>query len=186
MFPTFARVVEALRPKAIVIENVKGLLRRNFADYFKYIVLRLSHPTVRARAGQTWRAHRAALEPIHTASRPTGLDYNVVFQLLNAADYGVPQRRERVFFVGFRSDLEVEWSFPQPTHSFSSLPHAQFVRVNIGIGTACRRRSGRRRTIAVACQVSLSRVTADACHLRQQEASRQACRRDSCLFASSG
>jgi DNA (cytosine-5)-methyltransferase 1 len=35
----------------------------------------------------------------------------------NAADYGVPQRRERVFFVGFRRDLSIKWSFPPPTHS---------------------------------------------------------------------
>jgi DNA (cytosine-5)-methyltransferase 1 len=41
--------------------------------------------------------------------------------LLNAADYGVPQKRERVFFVGFRSDIEVPWSFPNPTHSKQAL-----------------------------------------------------------------
>lgn len=42
-------------------------------------------------------------------------------QLLNAADFGVPQRRERVFFVGFREDLGISWSFPQPTHSREAL-----------------------------------------------------------------
>jgi DNA (cytosine-5)-methyltransferase 1 len=40
---------------------------------------------------------------------------------LNAADFGVPQRRERVVFVGFRSDLPVEWSFPATTHSLEAL-----------------------------------------------------------------
>ena len=40
---------------------------------------------------------------------------------MNAANYGVPQKRERVFFVGFRSDLGVEWSFPLETHSREAL-----------------------------------------------------------------
>jgi DNA (cytosine-5)-methyltransferase 1 len=42
-------------------------------------------------------------------------------KLLNAANYGVPQRRERVFIVAFRDDLGVQWSFPQETHSQETL-----------------------------------------------------------------
>ena len=45
--------------------------------------------------------------------------------MLNAADYGVPQKRERVVFVGFRNDLDIEWSFPNPTHSLDSLLWSQ-------------------------------------------------------------
>lgn len=127
MFPEFARAAAVLRPKAFLVENVKGLLRRGFADYFEYVILRLSHPLVEIKDGQSWREHRAVLERIHTAGKPTGLDYNVVFQLLNAADYGVPQRRERVFIAGFRSDLGVRWSFPPPTHSRDALLREQFV-----------------------------------------------------------
>ncbi len=41
--------------------------------------------------------------------------------MLNAADHGVPQKRERVFMVGFREDLDIEWSFPKATHSMDSL-----------------------------------------------------------------
>jgi DNA (cytosine-5)-methyltransferase 1 len=51
----------------------------------------------------------------------------VIFQLLNAADYGVPQRRELVFIIGFRSDLGIEWSFPQPTHSADALLSDQWI-----------------------------------------------------------
>ncbi|HUY35252.1 MAG TPA: DNA cytosine methyltransferase [Pirellulales bacterium] len=125
MFPELTRAVQALRPLAFIVENVKGLLRGSFAEYFEYVILRLSHPGAKRRGD--WREHRAALERIHTASRSTGLDYNVVFQLLNAADYGVPQRRERVFIVGFRSDLGVSWSFPSPTHSRESLLRSQWM-----------------------------------------------------------
>jgi len=60
------------------------------------------------------------LEKHHTA-RGVAAEYNVVYRLLNAADYGVPQRRERVFIVGYRSDLGVEWSFPERTHSEAAL-----------------------------------------------------------------
>jgi DNA (cytosine-5)-methyltransferase 1 len=56
-----------------------------------------------------------------------GLTYNVVPTLVNAADYGIPQKRERVFIVGFRADLGVEWSFPKATHSYDALLHDQFV-----------------------------------------------------------
>ena len=57
----------------------------------------------------------------HASGKRRGLWYKLEFNFLNATDYGVPQRRERVFIVGFRSDLEVEWKFPAPTHSMDSL-----------------------------------------------------------------
>jgi len=54
------------------------------------------------------------LEKYHTKGSWSGLEYNVIPpRLLNAANFGVPRRRERVFFVGFRSGLGVEWSFPE-------------------------------------------------------------------------
>jgi DNA (cytosine-5)-methyltransferase 1 len=40
---------------------------------------------------------------------------------VNAANYGIPQKRERVFFVGIREDIGASWSFPAPTHSRASL-----------------------------------------------------------------
>jgi len=45
----------------------------------------------------------------------------LVWRVLNAADYGVPQRRARVVFVGFRSDLGIKWNFPEKTHSAEAL-----------------------------------------------------------------
>ena len=55
------------------------------------------------------------------------LAYNVVPTLVNAADYGIPQRRERVFIVGFRDDQGLEWSFPSESHSLDSLLHNQWI-----------------------------------------------------------
>lgn len=126
LFPELFRAVRSLRPKAILIENVKGLLRESFATYFEYIVLNLTYPNCRPRPKDTWRDHLKRLEGHQTQGKATDLKYNVVFRLLNSADYGVPQRRERVFVVCLRSDLNVEWSFPEPTHCLDALLSAQF------------------------------------------------------------
>lgn len=121
MFPEAIRAVRQTRPKAFVFENVKGLTRTAFRNYFEYIRLQLEHPTIAALAGEIWPDHLARLERHHTSGVREDLHYRVVTRVLNAADYGVPQRRERVVFVGFRDDLDIEWSFPQPTHSFDAL-----------------------------------------------------------------
>jgi DNA (cytosine-5)-methyltransferase 1 len=127
MFPLFVQAIRDLEPKAILVENVKGLMRRTFAKYLEYIFLMLSYPEVLRKSGDTWLQHKAALERHHTGGREKGLHYRVVFDLLNAANFGVPQKRERVFFVGFRSDLNIEWSFPEQTHTYESLLVQQWV-----------------------------------------------------------
>jgi len=126
MFPAAVGAVNQTMPKAFIFENVKGLLRQSFSSYFEYIYLQLSYPEITRLPGEAWNAHLARLENIHSSGRakPT---YNVLFRLLNAADYGVPQKRERVFLVGFRSDLEIQWSFPEPTHSEDSLLISKWV-----------------------------------------------------------
>ena len=129
MFPATVEAVRTLRPKAFIIENVKGLTRSSFANYYQYILLQLEFPEVIRRKRERWLDHLKRLQSEKTsgAIHATGLTYNVVPTLVNAADYGVPQKRERVFIVGFRSDLGVEWSFPQPTHGFDALLHSQWV-----------------------------------------------------------
>lgn len=115
MFPATAEVIRVLQPRAFLIENVRGLTRASFADYFSYIQLRLSHPELTPRDGERWASHYSRLQAEHTSVR-TDLKYNVLTRLVNAADYGIPQQRWRVFLVGFRSDVDAEWSFPAPTH----------------------------------------------------------------------
>jgi DNA (cytosine-5)-methyltransferase 1 len=67
------------------------------------------------------------LEKIYTSGKECGLRYNVVYESHNAADFGVPQKRERVFLVGLRADLGLEFSFPHATHSQDGLLHDQWV-----------------------------------------------------------
>jgi DNA (cytosine-5)-methyltransferase 1 len=121
MFPRFFQAVRELRPKAFLIENVRGLLRQNFINYFEYITLQLAHPELQPKPDESWVDHLAQLERHHNSGTTDDLSYRVTFRLLNAADYGVPQKRERVFIVGFRSDLNANWSFPESTHSEEAL-----------------------------------------------------------------
>jgi DNA (cytosine-5)-methyltransferase 1 len=121
MFPEAIRAVREATPKAFVFENVKGLTRATFRNYFEYIQLQLEHPEICARQGEDWSDHLTRLERHHTSGSRSGLHYRVVTRLLNAADFGVPQKRERVFLVGFRDDLGIEWSFPDASHSQDAL-----------------------------------------------------------------
>jgi len=121
MFPQAIRAVRESKPRAFIFENVKGLTRAAFSNYFDYIRLQLEHPDIKQKKNEDWRDHFARIERHHTSGSRSGLNYRVVTRLLNAADYGVPQKRERVFFVGFREDLGIEWNFPDPTHSQDAL-----------------------------------------------------------------
>ena len=127
MFPQVIRAVRTLRPRAVLIENVKGLLRKSFATYFAYIKLQLEHPELARLGGENWPDHLSRLERQHTRGRQDGLRYNVLFKLVNAADFGVAQKRERVFIVAFRSDLDARWPFPVGLHSLDRLLYEQWV-----------------------------------------------------------
>ena len=112
--------IRELTPKAFIFENVKGLLRKSFVQYFNYIILQLTYPEI-TNLKNDWKLHLSELEKIHTKGNFNGLKYNVVFRLVNAADYGVPQKRERVIIVGIRNDLNLAWNFPDKTHSEEAL-----------------------------------------------------------------
>lgn len=129
MFPATVAIIRKLKPRAFIVENVKGLTRSSFHNYYQYILLQLEFPEVNRRPDESWADHHQRLQQCKTAKRrvSVGLTYNVVPTLVNAANYGVPQKRERVFIVGFRSDLPVRWSFPRETHALDALLHDQWV-----------------------------------------------------------
>lgn len=129
MFPATADAVRQLKPKAFIIENVRGLTRPAFANYFEYIRLQLEFPEAVRVSGEDWIAHFKRLQKEKTSGQlhRTGLTYNIVTNLVNAADYGIPQKRERVLIVGFRSDLGIRWNIPDQTHDYDSLLYSQWV-----------------------------------------------------------
>ena len=127
MFPEAVRAVRELKPRAFFFENVRGLVRQSFARYFEYVILQLTYPEITNRVGETRQDHQTRLERYHTRGKRDSLYYRVVFRVLNAADFGVPQRRERVIIVGFRNDLDFAWSFPERTHSHEALLYEQWI-----------------------------------------------------------
>jgi DNA (cytosine-5)-methyltransferase 1 len=87
LFPAAIRLVDETRPKAIMIENVRGFLDAVFEDYRGFI--------------------KAALDK---------LGYEARWRLLNASDFGVPQLRPRVVIVALRNDIKdgFDWPAPKP------------------------------------------------------------------------
>ena len=86
LFLKYIELINAKKPKFFVIENVKGMLDDKFKNVFEDFVNRLDN------AG-----------------------YDVQWALLDAVNFRIPQNRERVFFVGFRKDMDVTFAFPIPT-----------------------------------------------------------------------
>lgn len=100
--------INIFKPKYFILENVKGLLSAP-----------IKH-TPHAQRGKDWKptaeeARGSALRLVLSEIEKIG--YTVNYKLLNTADYGVPQARERVIMLGSRDGDLLE--FPQPTHSKS-------------------------------------------------------------------
>lgn len=126
MFPVAIKAVRELRPKAFVFENVKGLLRQSFEAYLRYVSLQLGSPDLVINVNEDWPDHLGRLVK-HNRKLADFKHYTVSTELVNAADYGVPQKRERLFIVGFQSDLNTEWVVPKPTHSEDALLWSKWV-----------------------------------------------------------
>lgn len=109
LFRDFVRIIDGLQPRFFVMENVRGLLSSA-----------IKHRPIKHRAtdaldpdeepGSAFRVVLSELE---------GLGYRMVHGLLNAADYGVGQVRERVIILGSRDHEDIR--LPAPTHSSSGL-----------------------------------------------------------------
>jgi DNA (cytosine-5)-methyltransferase 1 len=82
----FADLIEKVKPKMFMIENVKGLLSHNEGDSLKKIIINLNKNNL----------------------------YNIVYKVLNAVNFGVPQKRERVFIIGMLKSENIKYEFPKP------------------------------------------------------------------------
>ncbi len=88
LYKQLIRIIDAKKPKFFLAENVKGLTNLAKGQFFKSILSDFS-----------------------------SLGYKVSYRVLNAADYGVPQTRQRVIIIGVRNDIDFEYIFPNPTNS---------------------------------------------------------------------
>ena len=116
MWPEAIRAVREIQPAAFVFENVRGLMRSAFADYVRWIKQYLSNPHLEIRSDESIAEHLARLERCSGSAR-----YQVKIAPVNAADYGVPQKRHRVVFVGIRTDVGIEPSLPVVSHTIDRL-----------------------------------------------------------------
>ena len=107
LFMDFIRIVDEIKPRFFIMENVKGLLSAPIRH----------RPHDRRGLGfpqlEPDEMPGAALQVILAEMKRIG--YEVVYGLLNTADYGVPQVRERVIFIGYKGDDSV--TLPLPNHS---------------------------------------------------------------------
>ncbi|NLL07208.1 MAG: DNA cytosine methyltransferase [Clostridiaceae bacterium] len=85
LFFEFIRILKDKQPKFFVAENVSGMLSN---------------------------IHKSAVENIIKSFNSAG--YNIFIKLINAVDYGIAQNRKRVFYIGFRKDINVKFNFPLP------------------------------------------------------------------------
>ena len=101
----FIRCLMQSKPKIFVAENVKGMMTLGKGEVFKQIVQDF------AAAG-----------------------YKIYHKLLNSAEYGVPQIRERVILVGVRNDIDFEYVHPKPTHGYGVNGLEEVVTLHDAIG----------------------------------------------------
>lgn len=97
LFLEVVRFIKLFNPKIVIIENVSGMRSLNNGEFEKAIAEAISN------SGE--------------------LGYNVKRELLNAADFGVPQIRKRLIFIGVRKDIDREFNFPKPKFGGDNLPY---------------------------------------------------------------
>lgn len=103
MFTTAIDYVRELRPATVLLENVAGLLRPKFKPFLDYVEDQLRFPLCHPRADESMQEHADRLRA--RVSGPLRTRYRVTRQTIDAADFGIPQRRRRVFIMAVRADL---------------------------------------------------------------------------------
>ena len=121
LYEEYLRILSIARPKVFLFENVKGMLsmRETFykTDNAGNIVYKIkkNKETGRERKYPVVKRYGEKIIDIiksKFAFITDDLGYNISCEVLNAVDYGVPENRERVFVVGIRKDLNLEWNYP--------------------------------------------------------------------------
>ena len=120
MWPEAVRAVRDIEPVAFAFENVLGLLRERFEDYVAWVKASLERPHLPRRAAESREEHLQRL-----SRRPKR--YEVTIQSVNAADFGAPQNRRRILFLGIRSDAGFAPPMLDRTHTRESLLWEQYV-----------------------------------------------------------
>ena len=120
MWPEAVRAVREAHPTAFAFENVFGLLRERFGGYVAWVKASLERPHLTRKKGETHEEH------LKRISKQPKI-YNVALQSVNAAEFGAPQNRKRVLFLGVRAEAGYEPPLLRRTHSRERLIWDQYV-----------------------------------------------------------
>ena len=104
LFFDMNRIIQNKKPKVFIAENVRGIFSANNGKAFPLILKTFEES-----------------------------GYNIHYKLFNAEEYGVPQKRRRVFIIGFRKDLDVNFNFPSPiiTNPDNYIPLKKILQKNV-------------------------------------------------------
>lgn len=127
MWPEAMRGIREIRPKAFILENVRGLFRPDFQSYLEYVTLQLTYPDLKPMDEEFWESHLSRLRQHAASPRGREIEYRVVSRAINAADYGAAQKRHRAIFIGMSVEYGDAWDFPDATHSQEALAWAKHV-----------------------------------------------------------
>jgi len=127
-FPCAINYIRKFRPEAFIFENVKGLASKKFSLYLEFLKLSLSMPFQESNPSDPW--NKALKSLLHRSEPQDKNRYRVSIFSLNAANFGVPQTRERLFIVGVRADINADFIPPTPTHSEERLVFEKWVTGN--------------------------------------------------------
>jgi DNA (cytosine-5)-methyltransferase 1 len=122
MWPEAIRAVREAAPRLFLFENVRNLAGPRFRPYLNWIIAHLERPSLTRRTNEGHDEHRLRL-----LKSPNRNEYDVVWQVVNAADFGAPQIRYRVLIFGIRTDLSISPRPMIPSHSRDRLLWEQFI-----------------------------------------------------------
>ncbi len=123
LYEEYLRFLRVVRPKMFLFENVKGILSMRETFYEEdengdiiYETIRNEKTGRESKKPKVLGYGRKVMDIIEDkfANIDDGFGYTLYCKVLNAVDYGVPENRERVFIVGVRKDLNINWEFPKP------------------------------------------------------------------------
>jgi DNA (cytosine-5)-methyltransferase 1 len=120
MWPEAVRAIRDIEPVAFAFENVFGMLRERFESYVAWVKASLERPDHPRRPNETHEAHAKRLAKVPKT-------YEVAIQSVNAAEFGAPQNRRRILFLGVRADAGFSPPLLKRTHSRERLIYDQFV-----------------------------------------------------------